>query len=388
MADMASQDVPTKLIFLTGSPLPENLVWDEEGLLNAPIPPFNGEDICAGQTDAASAIHPVRWRVLQDSRRASATAVDPLRGSEEALFLTPRDLNGASAEDSTLRDSGGAGPVGDPAVLSQFYNHSSTVYETSAALPAESPNWESSGDSSVQTSSTGISLQTDGGQGGALAGFFPPIRGTISDLKDIPNAAHLHSIFPQTITVNLVVGVIAVYPRRRVLTRWQRELDIVELIVGDNTKTGFGVTIWLPPAEQTTASIATSHPERGPGGGLRADALGQAVAALRPRDVVLLRTVGLSSFRDRVYGQSLRHGLTQIDLLYRQPVDLGDASGLYTSRALDAAGADDLRAQKVRRVRDWIRHFVGSGPDRAGGDRASGMCASKPARPLLPPDSQ
>ncbi|GAD97067.1 hypothetical protein AN5587.2 [Paecilomyces variotii No. 5] len=384
---MAGHDTPTKWIFLTGSPLPENLVWDEEGLLNSPIPPFNGEDICAGEAEAASATHPVRWRVLQGSRRASATTADPLRGSEEALFLTPRDLNNhvASAEDSTLRGGGGASAVEDPAVLSQFYNHSSTVYETSAALPAESPNWESSGDSSVQTSSTGISIHTAAGQGG---GIFPPIWGTISDLKDIPNAAHLHSIIPQTITVNLVVGVIAVYPRRRVLTRWQRELDIVELIVGDNTKTGFGVTIWLPPAEETTTTSITSHVQRGAGGGLRADdALGQAVAALRPRDVVLLRTVGLSSFRDRVYGQSLRHGLTQIDLLYRQPVDLGDRSGIYTSRALDAAGADDLRAQKVRRVRDWIRHFVGSGPDAAGGGRDTGM-SSKPARLLLPPDTQ
>ncbi|KAJ9199014.1 hypothetical protein DTO021D3_7090 [Paecilomyces variotii] len=376
--------MPTKSIFLMGAPLPENLVWDEEGLLNAPIPPFSGENISDGKMHAASATHSVRWRVLQGSRRASETTADPLRGSEEALFLTPRDLNNVvSVEDPAFGGCGGTSSADDPDVLSKFYNHSFTIYETSAAaLPAESTDWESSGDS-VQTSSTGISARTHAGQGGPLVGSFPPIRGTISDLKDIPNAAYLHSIVPQTMTVNLVVGVIAVYPRRRVLTRWQRELDIVELIVGDNTKAGFGVTIWLPPAEQTTKE---TNSERGAGGGIRADALGQAVAGLRPRDIVLLRTVGLSSFRERVYGQSLRHGLTQIDLLYRQPVDLSDPPGIYTSRAIDAASADDLRTQKVRRVRDWIRNFVGSGPDEAGGD--PGMCGASNRRPLLPPDTQ
>lgn len=363
-----------------GAPTPESLVWDEDELLNAPIPPFSGENISDDKDHTNSSVHSVRWRVLQDPRRAADIIADHLQENEGTIFLTTGDLTVASAEDPVFKVSGEPTPThNDDNALSQFYDHSFAIYETFAVSSAESPEWESSGDSSVQTGSTDMSVRTQVDQEGALAGRFPPVRGTISDLKDIPNAAYLHSIIPQTMSVNLVVGVIAVYPRRRVLTRrWKRELDIVELIVGDETKTGFGVTVWLPPVEQTT------NPER-TGGGIHADVLGQTVAGLRPRDIVLVRTVGLSSFRERVYGQSLRHGLTQIDLLYRQPVDLTDASGIYTSRAIDAAGADDLQTQKVRRVRDWIRNFVGSGADGAQGD--SGMCRAS-SRPLLPPDTQ
>ena len=73
---------------------------------------------------------------------------------------------------------------------------------------------------------------------------------SITDLKRIPNANHITRIQPQTITINLVVGVIAVLPSRTVrLKRLNAQMDIIELTVGDDTRAGFPISLWLVPID-------------------------------------------------------------------------------------------------------------------------------------------
>lgn len=182
-------------------------------------------------------------------------------------------------------------------------------------------------------------------------------------------------------TVNLIVGIIPVQAPRRVVTRqWKRELDLVEMVVGDETRTGFGVTFWLPPSPRRSGENCNDM-----------DELGRSLDSLRPRDIILLRMVGLSSFQERVHKQSLRKGVTQVNLLYRKRADITDRGGIYGVRHLNANRDDiDLMVDKVRRLREWIQRFVGAvtAPEPAGGDGSARMRAVKGGQALLPPDTQ
>ncbi|OJJ49432.1 hypothetical protein ASPZODRAFT_59866 [Penicilliopsis zonata CBS 506.65] len=341
--------MPTRLIFLTGSPISQNLCWKEDGLLCGPIAPFTSDIVEDVEACRSAEGHTVRWRQLRQWN------ADDL-GLETTVFLAPQHFAASDEERQSVTGTGNL-------VISQFYDHSFTVHETSEISVSQ----DSIQESDLQTESSGRSLIS------ALppsldAAASVPLHGQLSDLEDVPNANYLLSIAPQTMSVNLVVGVITVRPPRRVVTRqWKRELEIVELVVADETRTGFGVTVWLPALEASHSS----HDHE----------LRRTLSALRPRDIVLLRTVGLSVFQDRVYGQSLRRGLTKIHLLYRRPVDLTDAGGVYDLQAINSNNAtgpsDDLLLVRVRRVRAWMLRFVDSGPDREGGEAG-----------LLPPDTQ
>ncbi|KAJ5815074.1 hypothetical protein N7474_006851 [Penicillium riverlandense] len=299
----------------------------------------------------------------------SSTTIVGLRGEkspEVPLFLNTDHLdahNNASRADQ------------EDSVLSDFYEHSVAVHETSEISISGMRTEDSLQDSEL----CAISLETSGSisSGGEAEALDPPrlprILGPLTDLQDLPSARYLDSIAPQTMTVNLIVGVLAVHPRRRVVTRqWKREMDIVELVVGDETRAGFTVSFWLSPKEPVNE---------------KEDRLSRSLATLRPGDIVLLRTVGLSSFRDRVYGQSLRRGMTALDLLHRKLVDVTDAGGFYNAPTdpRDSTAAVDLSLQKVGRVREWVLRFV-SATDGAGGD-GLGMPGVQ-QRGRLPPDTQ
>ncbi|KAJ5532518.1 hypothetical protein N7494_009070 [Penicillium frequentans] len=341
-----------KMIFLVGAPLPGNLDWDHDELLNAPVPPFHDADTNS-RTEHQACLNQdsIKWRVLQP---LSTDTVDDhyafYWGPKDPNFLTSHQLINA---DSVTND-------GNDTTLSQFYDHSFAIHETSEISGSELQEDLTQELDSIEAadSPSKESLMS------------PPFRinGPLRDLKDIPTARDLQTIVPQTISVNLVVGVIAVHPPRRVVTRqWKKELDIIELVVGDETKAGFGVNFWLPasvPADQTAAKAE------------KTDGLGRSLARLRPQDIVLLRTVGLSSFRDQVYGQSLRGGMTQVDLLHRSSTDAGELDKVPTNVQGDLP-------QKVRKVREWILRFVGT--DGVGGT-SPGMPETQRGR--LPPDTQ
>ncbi|KAJ5280893.1 hypothetical protein N7478_006265 [Penicillium angulare] len=343
-------------IFLMGAPLPDSLDWDHDELLNTPIPPFDNagintsHNICLNQPS-------VKWRVLRSSLPHDVNVPHNFYwGPQGPNFLTSHQLINADSVSSEEDDS----------VLSQFYDHSFTVHETT-----EISTSELRGDDLTQANTP--VLDNIEASGTPTKDLSQPthfrIHGPLKDLGDIPTARHLQSIIPQTMTVNLVVGIIAIHPPRRVVTRqWKKEIDVVEMVVGDETRAGFGVNFWLP-ASTDQAPSAIKAPNTDP--------LVRSLASLRPQDIVLLRTVGLSSFRSQVYGQSLRGGMTQVDLLHR----LTDAGRPY--KVISSSGDDDL-PQKVHKVREWLFLFVGT--DRAGGN-LPGMPGTQRGQ-QLPPDTQ
>ncbi|KAI9932991.1 hypothetical protein ASPWEDRAFT_100770 [Aspergillus wentii DTO 134E9] len=362
--------MPRKTIFLMGAPTSRSLNWDENELLNSPVVPFQAQDGQKREHSPNTDCYPVKWRLLDDRKALGGGDETPVPG-RRTLFLTPQDLT--KMKTTVLKDS----------VLDQFYNHSFAVHETSEiSTPGAHPEDSMQESSSLLTDSMGTSFATSSDH--EDSGTCPiPIQGPLSDLQDIPSAGYLRSIIPQTMSVNLIVSIITIQPPRRIVTRqWQKELDIVEVVVGDETRTGFGVTFWLSPTN--TALRPTSRGNK--------DELKESLAGLRPRDIVLMRMVGLSSFQERVHGQSLRRGVTKVDLLHRQRVDASDAGGIYGPKSLKKKNAakdeaDDLPLMKVRKVREWIMRFVDSTTDRAGGDTRMCQWAAERGQ-ALPPDTQ
>lgn len=194
---------------------------------------------------------------------------------------------------------------------------------------------------------TSTVLKTPLRPGGRRPGAAPD---HLSDVEDIPPASYLVAIRPATMTVTLIVGIISIAAPRTITTHYGATKTLVEVLVGDETKSGFSVTFWL-----------------GGGGG---EEEGVVLAGLRSQDIVLLQHVALNVFRNRVYGSSLRKGMTRVALLYRgRRVGREEESGYYSWRDLGKAGrGQQLHPQldKTRRVRDWVLKFVGGGGGAIG----------------------
>jgi hypothetical protein len=180
----------------------------------------------------------------------------------------------------------------------------------------------------------------DGTQGGPVK---EPLvfRGSdlLIDLRNIPSASYLDKIQPQTMTANLIVGIISISRPRAVKTRWGTTKHLVEVLVGDETKAGFAITYWLP-----SDSVANS-----------------ALAGLRPRDIVLMQNVALNVFANNVYGSSLPRNMTRVHLLYGMRLDSKDVQGYYSTADLSSTGSVHPQLDKTCRVRDWVLDFVGRG---------------------------
>jgi len=108
-------------------------------------------------------------------------------------------------------------------------------------------------------------------------------------------------------------------------------------------------------------------------------ALRRDLKLLRPRDVVVIQNVALSSFMGQVHGQSLKKDVTKINLLFRKKIDDEDIGGVYSVQSLRHATDSDPQLLKVKRVRDWMLEFVG---ERKGNGQRGGR------RRQLPPDTQ
>jgi hypothetical protein len=289
--------------------------------------------------------HPA-WRSLSMGRGGFTTsfsqehAINFNHGPDESVFgPSPEFLDTVSL--SFASDD----PEGEHStVLSQLYEHSVAAHHE---LPSSQLLSQSTGQATSFLSDTTSSLMSSGGsQAGSIKG---PLlfRGSdlLTNLKDFPSAAYLLKIQPQTVTCNIIVGIISLSQPRAVKTRWGATNYLVEVLVGDETKAGFAVTYWLP------SDTVDESP----------------LAGLRPRDIVLMQNVALNVFTNKVYGSSLRKNLTKVHLLYRTKLDSQDPGGYYSTFDMSSAGSSvHTQLGKTRRVRDWVLAFVGRGNDEKG----------------------
>ncbi|OJD40777.1 uncharacterized protein BKCO1_100086 [Diplodia corticola] len=450
-ADGAATRPAKRVKLFAGAPDPAALEWDESALVNDWTPPvrrFLNRQFAGGGDDETAAS---KWRAVPTSRHAHLptgfTQESPLRrdflpapNAERSFSFSsqPSDDQGAP---SSHKDAAVTGR--NPAVHSSppppqddddddddddFIEHSIAVHDDTRSSqlahdddPSTDPLIDI--DSSFNTTTTSSSSSLLGGVDA------PPLpdarlptgpRG-IAALRDLPSAAHLQRIVPQTVVVTLLVGVVAVLPPRAVRTRRGRWRDLVELLVGDETATGLKISCWFAHDDgddeddedgnedgdgdggEESREIGTGARRRRSGriagrAGAKAvglpkekkkkkkkkekerDPLREALGSLRVQDVVLVENVALDTFRDRVFGYSLRKSIqknqTRIELLARGGVD----------RAAGLAGVE-----KVERVKDWVWRLVNpgsAGPHDGRGGADAGAGARRAQDAYLPPDTQ
>ncbi|KAM3530233.1 hypothetical protein NHJ13051_001452 [Beauveria bassiana] len=276
-------------------------------------------------------------------------------------FFCPSSLTASSSSSSSHDESETSRIEQDEAVLTEFCKQSLAIHHSlssSSQLDYDDVNATTTTTTSFLDETSFLSSLTTptvGGQQRPAAPNIPPAA-HLSDLEDVPSAKHVISLQPQTITLNIIAGVLSIAQPRSVTTRWGTALLLVEVLLGDDTKSGFAVTFWLARDAATMV---------GGGGGGGGD--GGLLGGLRRQDVILLQNVALHVFRGKVYGQSLRRGQTKVHLLWSKRMD---ARACYSSRALNAArddaGVENPQIAKTRLVRDWVIRFVGADPEVRG----------------------
>lgn len=364
----------------TGAPLSHSLRWDEDQLTYPLQPCFL--EARQSNTHLDVDVGP-KWRSLPVEQGHLPTGLtqatnpdfvpEPPRDEEETSPLSITNFSvlfhsrKGDIPSSTDLNSG---------FHSQYYEHSFAVHDnlpSSQILPATSPP-KSSSSFLVSEASLDDSTFSDLQRQVFVSRFHST---STTNLASIPTAQYLHSINPQTMTVNLLVGIISLPPSRTIITRKGNcTVDLVEMIVGDESRAGFGVNVWLPIRQ---------HPAAHPANKLSLQ-LEEQMEGLRPRDVVLMRNVALTSFRGKVYGQSLRRGMTGVELVWRSVGDERDRRGLLEGWEIEKGG--DGAIEKVKRVREWVLQFVGVGTNGGRETRSDGGSRVRKNRRELPDDTQ
>lgn len=358
-----------KLIIFAGAPDAKSLDWDETGLLNSfiePIAKFAGIDVDhlleneERVLETPASTQP-QWRSLPLERQRFHTGFmhsfdHHLQYNGETSFFTTSQIDSiiSESQSSTPAES----QLSAQEVISQFYEHSHAKYEdvlSSQLAPA----------SNISTSFASDEFSFDTSSFPSYTPQDIPIAGHLSNLDTIPKAGYLESIQPQTMTVNLIVGIISIPEAKIIRTKRGADMELVEILVGDETRSGFGVNFWLASSSQNETRAV--------------------LEGLRPQDVVLMRNVALSSFKGKVYGQSLRKEMTKIHLLYRNRVDKTDVGGCYSASDLVASEGDSRQVEKTRKVKEWVLRFVGGGVETKA---RKGKSRVEAVREVLPPDTQ
>lgn len=401
----------TRTIILAGAPVSTRLDWTDKSLSSyqhLEMATSRDSSPAGSESDLymTQKAEIPKWRKLEmerlrmrpvlpkldiDSKAQEFDMMEPAAFLETSELLS-QDLahestgSDISAEDSRPScDSSSREYEPETQALADFYDHSFTIHEAVPSSQIEStfsltpgtPIYESNDEMFPDTSSTpGGIIRTSSQRRLSQA----PKPRNVSSLKDIPNSNYIQSIHPQTKTVNLIVGVISIAPSRMVTTGAKygnpKQVELVELLVGDDTKTGFSVTMWLPREMHVNWKDGVQEKPEGGRSILR-----RSLKAIQPRDVVLIQNVALSSFRGKVHGQSLRGDVTKIDTLFRKKQDDAEDAGCYTAQNLRMATAKDHQILKVKRVRDWLLEFIGEAP--TGGGKKKGRKAR-----FMPDDTQ
>jgi hypothetical protein len=259
----------------------------------------------------------------------------------------PRHSGFFSTADVSLDDATGSlDDEGAQEALTQFFEASLSALDNTSFL-SELDSFDTS---FLSASSQADTSRTSQHQQPA------PIAAHLSDLEDIPPAPRILALNPSTVTLNLIVGILSIAQPRSVTTRWGRSVCLIELLVGDDTRSGFAVTFWLPESD-----VKDSH-----------------FSKLRRQEVVLLQNVALHVFRGKVFGQSLRKDMTKVSVLWSP-----QGRGLYSTRALSKRGTSHPQMEKTKLVRDWVLKFVGVDPGVTTRSKRKLRSWDEP-----PPDSQ
>ncbi|KAI1132904.1 hypothetical protein F5Y10DRAFT_230427 [Nemania abortiva] len=363
--------MPRKVMIFAGAPEGHTLDWTASNLLDhflepiasfarleaLPEPSLRGVSFLSTPYSAVWRSIPLHQERLPTGFSQTHAIGRTYQGSPEFFTTLSRSFGAAS-------DFSGDEP--DEGIINRFYDHSLAIHGDipSSQLPSTSFTTDGSSFDITDDLSEERSTRLDD----SIIELNGPQENEIkhlSDLEDVPDAKYLLSILPQTMTVNIIVGIISIAEPRTIRTRWGATESLVELLVADETKSGFSITFWMSskPSEANTL-----------------------VRSLRRQDIILLQNVALSVFMNKVHGHSLRRGHTKINLLRRKRLGKGDMGGVYSMRDVSSTRRAPPQLTKTRKVWEWLFHFVGDGGTALGKRKYGG----KPIKrwDLPPEDTQ
>lgn len=352
-----------RIKFLTGVPEPKSLDWNDNDLLDDFLPAVrrflefaHGYESCAASQPILTPSHP-KWRSIDIE--ISTKAEDSIL--VELLESEIQSQNRSTDEKST-----------------DFLDHSFAIFEgletSNRTHCHDNDNGASFEDSTLDSASlltdditshsTNISDTTEVST--CASEHLIRLPSHITNLQAVPKASHIQSIQPQTMTINIVVGIISLAPLRTVLLRKSgRTMDILEMLVGDETNAAFSITFWLQPDSES------------------GDSLRQRLISLRPQTILVVKNVALNVFKGKVYGQSLNRHITRIETI----VEVLGRDGQVKWKSLDAYGE---QLEKVKRVEKWVIEFLCAYDPPAEEGSWNGKRAKRcmDLSEKLPPDTQ
>ena len=345
--------------FLTGAPSRVSLDWTQEELLDEFLPPFSrfikGESKLAFPAESPSGSWP-SWRTV--------TSV-PTR--DKGLTIAPD--SDQSKQSHTSHSHGNTSPrsvqvYGTPIIddgnddlENSFATHE--FFEPSQVTPITQLNTDTSlfdnsrFESFEDFGDTSYSVLSNADDDVLERQAFPTTE-HLTNLSALPNAEYLRRIFPGTMTIDVIVGLIDISPPRAVTIRRQGgsyEMNIVDLYTKDETKAGLKITIWLKPETRNECRPRKNQQV----------ALQPIVSLLRRGDIVFLKHIALRSYRGEVSGQSLSserypNNGTKLALLSRRP-GLNWGEGARSK----LENLSRSHATKLERVQAWVSQFLGTG---------------------------
>lgn len=384
-----------RLKILNGAPLPSQLSFAEDSLL-APSA-CNLAAATRVDTTPSSSVTSLKWRRIQSKsiRLRTGWSQPYLSGSGVRLADAEADMSlslpqieqsstflreGPSRADTTL------GSTEPPSEADNFLEQSFAFHDTllssqvvqdvvaedtinSSSFLTTSFNTTTSDLSSPSSISNTIAIQVSA-------------KIAITALHSLPTAQHLRSIYPQTPTPNFVCALTTQPAHREVFTRrGGHRMNLYEIIVADDTASGFKVNFWVRPPRGSNTEQDTVQ-----------QMLLATLESLKVGDILLLRNIALTSFRDAVYGQSLNPSIsrarTAIDIVSR-------SSGALT---VQLNGLPDSLVEKINKVKKWARTHIATNDGRTrkrrGTSTSTELRRSSRRRPAssfndgsLPPDT-
>ncbi|CAO2655598.1 Nn.00g044010.m01.CDS01 [Neocucurbitaria sp. VM-36] len=339
-----------RLKTLNGAPLCEYLDFSNTSLLE--INECN-EFQAAGQTPAQDTTAAFKWRRLTSQRLRTGWSQPYLPGSSLQHHQGDLSFSIPSAHQAVIFPEGDTTNMDATATFDEqpsetegFLQQSFIFHDTllsSQVLPdAEADNTVASASfltASFDTTSEFSSPSRIDGHNSTLQ--IPPTM-AVTSLGSLPNARHLRLLYPQTLTRNLLCVLTTNPERREVFVRkGGYKMDLWEVMVADDTRSGFKVSFWIRPPRDSNKNQTNAQA-----------ALLQALERVKIGDILLLRNIAITSFRDTVYGQSLNPAITRA----RTTIDV-----LLKSSAVSVGHLGGLQApinETFKRVKRWARTHV------------------------------
>lgn len=361
-----------KVTHLVGAPLDEHLRWEEQNLTEDFLPALRRFcDLNAREGNRTA-------RAFQESGRPEFVEFPEPRWRE--INAQPEAVLAASLSPVTPESSGSGATPGDEhtrgnvaSISASFLGRDKSMYSdsiggTPTALDddfleksyAAHETLQSSqiiDDSTILSDSSSFgSTISDFGEAPATTKAAPAQSNnfsTLRTLKSLPPADRLDKT--KTLTVNLLVGLISIEPLKTVTvqrgTPQERDMEIIELIVGDDTRVPFRITFWLTPLPPSTSRVPINTKTAQLLGKARNDQpLRDALKAdnMRPGAILQFFHVALTSYNGVVCGQSLssRISRSRTSVMALPP------------NALSVTKPNDSQRKRLENVMEWVKRFV------------------------------